>query len=347
MALMASQYYSTAGIRRPILRTDNLPGGRRRTYKFRHRVCRLGRNFSSVEAFAGLDCAMNKPMRKVVDHLVLLKMKEDLTEEQETTMLDNVYTLQYHFRGILCVSLGRILSENQERCTHGILMRFASKDLLLKYNEHPTHSKVAKEFVLPYCNGFITADFEAEVEDSLEPLFRRGEEFESGIEHIILLKVSESASADRVQDMLQSLCKLAEMLPTVLVQLTAGVIFSAQNQGYTHAIVARLPSGSKLFNPARSSQTQGVFSYRGRIRSFQQARSLRLCVFRKGDSHMQSDPVHRLSSGSCWNYDPAVKRDRKHARRKKFAVSPGCIHTHDVLHKQEKRSFRALAISMR
>ncbi|XP_024517916.1 stress-response A/B barrel domain-containing protein UP3 isoform X3 [Selaginella moellendorffii] len=342
MALMASQYYSTAGIRRPILRTaDNLPGGRRRTYKFRHRVCRLGRN---LEAFAGLDCAMNKPMRKVVDHLVLLKMKEDLTEEQETTMLDNVYTLQYHFRGILCVSLGRILSENQERCTHGILMRFASKDLLLKYNEHPTHSKVAKEFVLPYCNGFITADFEAEVEDSLEPLFRRGEEFESGIEHIILLKVSESASADRVQDMLQSLCKLPEMLPTVLVQLTAGVIFSAQNQGYTHAIVARLPSEDALeaFNKHEAYVSVSLWTF-----SFLFTPALASGVFRKGDSHMQSDPVHRLSSGSCWNYDSAVKRDRKHARRKKFAVSPGCIHTHDVLHKQEKRSFRALAISMR
>ena len=48
------------------------------------------------------------PRRKVVEHLVLYKMKSDMPDEQEKDMLDHLYSLQYHYRGILAVSLGEI-----------------------------------------------------------------------------------------------------------------------------------------------------------------------------------------------------------------------------------------------
>ncbi|KAK4374432.1 hypothetical protein RND71_005109 [Anisodus tanguticus] len=43
---------------------------------------------------------------KVVEHVCLLKGKEDLSEEQEKNMLDYLYTTQYQMRGILSISLG-------------------------------------------------------------------------------------------------------------------------------------------------------------------------------------------------------------------------------------------------
>jgi hypothetical protein len=42
-----------------------------------------------------------------VEHVVLFQMKEDFTDEQEKDMLDHLFTLQYRFRGILAISLGR------------------------------------------------------------------------------------------------------------------------------------------------------------------------------------------------------------------------------------------------
>lgn len=41
-----------------------------------------------------------------MEHVVLLQMEEDMTDEQEKDMLDHLYSLQYHYRGILAVSLG-------------------------------------------------------------------------------------------------------------------------------------------------------------------------------------------------------------------------------------------------
>lgn len=47
-------------------------------------------------------------LRKVVDHICLLKAKEDLSDEEEKDMLDFLYTTQYQMRGILSVSLGEL-----------------------------------------------------------------------------------------------------------------------------------------------------------------------------------------------------------------------------------------------
>ncbi|KAL6280314.1 hypothetical protein ACE6H2_017195 [Prunus campanulata] len=50
--------------------------------------------------------------RKVVDHICLLKAKEDLSDEEEKDMLDFLYTTQYQMRGILAVSLAALSSTN-------------------------------------------------------------------------------------------------------------------------------------------------------------------------------------------------------------------------------------------
>lgn len=47
--------------------------------------------------------------RKVVEHICLLKAKEDLSNEEENDMLDYLYTTQYQMAGILSVSLGELL----------------------------------------------------------------------------------------------------------------------------------------------------------------------------------------------------------------------------------------------
>lgn len=41
-----------------------------------------------------------------MEHLCLLRAKEDLSDEQEKDMLDYLYTSQYHMAGIVAISLG-------------------------------------------------------------------------------------------------------------------------------------------------------------------------------------------------------------------------------------------------
>ncbi|KAH9569677.1 hypothetical protein CY35_02G002800 [Sphagnum magellanicum] len=111
--------------------------------------------------------------------------------------------------------------------------------------QHPARLKVAEELIIPYCNGLITADFEVEVEDAIEPIFRFGDDFQQGIEHVVFIKVQEGTSQAGASRMLEAFNNLLDQLESsILVQVTAGANFSECSNGYTHAIVARLPSGS-------------------------------------------------------------------------------------------------------
>lgn len=91
-------------------------------------------------------------MRKVVEHICLLKAKKDLSEEDENDLLDYLYTSQYQMRGILAISLGRISSDSFENYTHAVFMRFQRREDVDKFYENPFYLKVLKEHVLPYCH---------------------------------------------------------------------------------------------------------------------------------------------------------------------------------------------------
>lgn len=43
-----------------------------------------------------------------MEHICLLKAKVDLSEEEENSMLDYLYTTQYQMGGILSISLGNL-----------------------------------------------------------------------------------------------------------------------------------------------------------------------------------------------------------------------------------------------
>lgn len=180
--------------------------------------------------------------RKVVEHLCLLRAKEDLSNEQEKDMLDYLYTSQYHMAGIVAISLGRTSDQNSDNYSHGVFMRFQRKEDLAKFYENPLYLRVLKEHVTPYCHDLLYVDFEAEVEDDILAIFRKGEEFNYGVEFVLLIKFYENASHGPAEDALTSLANLAFEFPSLIVQSTQGSNFNPENKEYSHAIVIRFRS---------------------------------------------------------------------------------------------------------
>ncbi|XAR70324.1 hypothetical protein NMG60_11027138 [Bertholletia excelsa] len=196
--------------------------------------------FSSPEG-QGFSVDIGKK-RKVVEHVCLLKAKEDLSDEKEEDMLDYLYTSQYQMGGIVAVSLGRISDENPENYTHALYMRFQRKEDLTKFYNNPFYSGVLKDYVMPYCHGLINVDYESEVDDDILPIFRKGEEFNYGVEFILLIEFIESALGKPVEDALASLEKLTMECPSLIVQATQGLNFNLTNNEYTHGAVIRFRS---------------------------------------------------------------------------------------------------------
>ncbi|XP_074317745.1 stress-response A/B barrel domain-containing protein UP3 [Silene latifolia] len=180
--------------------------------------------------------------RKVVEHICLLKANKDLSEQEEKDMLDYLYTSQYHMRGIVAISVGRTTEENPENYTHAMCMRFHRKEDLAKFYESPFYLNILKEHVTPHCHDLLYVDFEDEVQDDILAIFRKGEEFNYGVEFVLLIKFLESAVEGPAEDVLASLADLVLQFPSLIVQSTQGRNFNPRNEEYTHGVLIRFRS---------------------------------------------------------------------------------------------------------
>ncbi|XP_044501756.1 uncharacterized protein LOC123222842 isoform X1 [Mangifera indica] len=198
--------------------------------------------------------------RNVVEHICLLKAKKDLSDEEENDMLDYLYTSQYQMAGIVAVSLGRISNKNAENYTHAVFMRFQRKEGLMKFYDNSFYLRVLKEHVNPYCHGMINVDFESEVEDDILPIFRKGEDFNFGVEFVLLLAFAESAFGGPVEEALTSLEKLTADLPSLIVQTTQGSNINPSREEYTHGVVIRFRSLEAFEIFSSSSEYKEIWS---------------------------------------------------------------------------------------
>ncbi|KAJ7952347.1 Stress responsive alpha-beta barrel domain protein [Quillaja saponaria] len=180
--------------------------------------------------------------RKVVEHICLLKAKKDLSEEEEKDMLDYLYTTQYQMGGVVAISLGCISDQNAESYTHAVYMRFQKKEDLVTFYENPFYLGVLKEHVMPYCHGLINVDYESEVEDDLHAIFRKGEEFNYGMEFVLLISFTGNALGVSAEHALASLATLTAGAPSLVVQSTQGLNFNPSYKEYTHGVVIRFRS---------------------------------------------------------------------------------------------------------
>ncbi|MED6216655.1 hypothetical protein PIB30_009541 [Stylosanthes scabra] len=180
--------------------------------------------------------------RKVVEHLCLLKAKDELSEEEENDMLDHLYTTQYQTGGVVAISLGRISDPNPERLTHALYMRFQRKESLDKFYESPFYLKILKEHVMTYCHGLINVDYESEVDDEMLSIFRKGEEFNQGVEFVLLISFNNGVLGNLAEHALASLASLMLEAPSLIVQFTHGLNFSPSSKEYTHGVIVRFRS---------------------------------------------------------------------------------------------------------
>ncbi|KAL6850055.1 hypothetical protein ACP4OV_020682 [Aristida adscensionis] len=187
--------------------------------------------------------------RKIVEHIILLRAKPNISDAEEKDMLDYLYTSQYQMRGILAVSLGRIEDPNTDNFTHAVFMRFQQKEDIVKFQSSSYYSKILDEHVKPVSYGSVSVDFESEVEDDIIPLFRRGEDFNYGVEFMLLISFLETTSREAMDDALASLQKLISQYSSFIVQATFGCCLDHMENGYSHAAIIRFPSSDdfKLF----------------------------------------------------------------------------------------------------
>lgn len=86
----------------------------------------------------------------MITHIVLVKPKQTVSQQQIDEALQQIQDLQKKIPEILSLQIGanlnREVARNQEY-THGFVMQFANEDYLRLYAEHPLHQAAAQRLV--------------------------------------------------------------------------------------------------------------------------------------------------------------------------------------------------------
>ena len=116
-------------------------------------------------ALSSSKCPMNTS--KGVDHVVLLKVKSDATDQQIQTLIDGVNAL-IRIDGVLSVSIGKVFVEEwmvdrTKGHTYALHVRLQDKESLHRYQEDEGHKQLLKEVIAPVLTELppMAVDFES------------------------------------------------------------------------------------------------------------------------------------------------------------------------------------------
>jgi|TARA_B110000003_G_C16310494_1_gene402559 hypothetical protein len=89
----------------------------------------------------------------VVEHIVLLKIKSDTSEEQLLKIETGLYNLKTEIPGIIDISFGADFSGRSQGFSHGLVVRFESKEASVAYQTHPAHASYRDNVLKPFLGG--------------------------------------------------------------------------------------------------------------------------------------------------------------------------------------------------
>lgn len=97
----------------------------------------------------------------MIEHIVLLKLKPDTTEQQIQTLTDALLKMADDIPGIEDVSAGMNNSpeEKNNGFTYGFIVRFSDVASRDAYLPNPVHRQVAGEFLRPIVDDVLVFDY--------------------------------------------------------------------------------------------------------------------------------------------------------------------------------------------
>ncbi|MED1205552.1 Dabb family protein [Heyndrickxia acidicola] len=95
------------------------------------------------------------------EHLVIFKFNENITPKKEQELLEKLLSLKEKISGIVEISAGFNITEEEERKQGyglGLRVTFENKDSLDQYGPHPAHQEFVKSLE-NVCANVVVVDY--------------------------------------------------------------------------------------------------------------------------------------------------------------------------------------------
>lgn len=96
---------------------------------------------------------------QMVEHIVLFKLKPEVTDSQKEAFLAALKGLKGRTPGMIDLSAGETFTDRHNGYTIGLVVRFENRESLEIYGPHPEHVPVT-EMAKELCESVMAVDYE-------------------------------------------------------------------------------------------------------------------------------------------------------------------------------------------
>lgn len=97
----------------------------------------------------------------MISHIVLFRIKEQITKEQIQSFYENLYKIKEKIPGIISISGGKNISleEKSKGFEEGFVIEFKDEEGRDNYLSHEEHKKLIKNYISPIVEEVLVFDY--------------------------------------------------------------------------------------------------------------------------------------------------------------------------------------------
>ncbi len=96
----------------------------------------------------------------MIVHIVLFKWNYEASQDKIDEVMVQLRAMKGNIPGITELSCGVDFTGRADGYTHGLLVKFNTKEDLLNYGPHPVHRNVVDNFINPIRESILAFDYE-------------------------------------------------------------------------------------------------------------------------------------------------------------------------------------------
>ena len=186
----------------------------------------------------------------VTDFYVLGKAKVGVGAGEIKAVEESLWSLQYSIPGAVTAFMGSV-SQCRRRTgsafDFAVCFRFQNPLTLQRFSQNEAFQKQWEGALLQKCEHHLTLVAQQRVCNELETLFRRGALFEEGVDHLLLMRLLDTSSAEAAVQFASVLSDVLQNSEIGAVSTSLGVLSESSDPRLSgeHLVLASHLSGSR------------------------------------------------------------------------------------------------------
>lgn len=190
----------------------------------------------------------------VTDCYILGRGKQGLMWEDVRSTQESLWSLQYTIPGVVTSFIGSVIQprfRDERNLDFGIVYRFSNEINCSRFLEDEKFLETKKNRLESISDDVLTLTIRQTVDNVLETVFRKGELYEYGVDHLIVTRLNPGNKDDDAVQFLSVLGDVAKASDVGAVSTSVGTVLSSSDptmvNGRVLACHLNTASGAKVF----------------------------------------------------------------------------------------------------